>query len=47
MDIVAKGKAASTRLLPLLYSDEKVPPLQRKWEIWESYRLRHCADGGT
>ena len=30
-----------------VYPDVTVPRLVRKWEIWERYRLRHCADGGT
>src|SRR5205085_2575604 len=41
------GKTCGLRLLPLLYRDPSVPRLRRKWEIWERYRARHCADGGT
>lgn len=41
------GKTGGLRLLPLLYRDPNVPRLGRKWKIWESYRIRHCADGGT
>ena len=44
---LAYGKAASTRLLALLYRDERLPRLRRKWGIWEGYRSRNCADGGT
>ena len=41
------GKAASIRLLPLLYQNTAVPRLERKWKIWDDYRRRHCAEGGT
>ncbi|HSW95464.1 MAG TPA: hypothetical protein VLI88_04820 [Patescibacteria group bacterium] len=41
------GKAASTRPLELMYRDDSVPRLQRKWKVWENYRVRHSADGGT
>jgi hypothetical protein len=41
------GKAASLRLLPLMYRDDAVPRLERKWKIWQSYRARNGADGGT
>ncbi|HEY8757833.1 MAG TPA: hypothetical protein VIN74_05005 [Candidatus Limnocylindria bacterium] len=41
------GKAASTKLLELMYRNDSVPRLERKWSIWESYRLRNGADGGT
>ena len=41
------GKTNGLRLLPLLYRDDSVPRLRRKWEIWERYRVRNCADGGT
>ena len=41
------GKTAGLRLLPLLYRDASVPRLDRKWRIWDSYRSRHGAEGGT
>ena len=41
------GKMGGLRLLPLLYRDVSVPRLERKWAIWERYRVRNCADGGT
>lgn len=40
------GKTCGLRLLPLLYRDVSVSRLSRKWEIWDRYRTRHCADGG-
>jgi hypothetical protein len=41
------GKYASIELLKQLYPDQTVPRLIRKWERWERYRSRNCADGGT
>lgn len=41
------GKYASIRVLTLLYRDRTVPRLERKWKIWDDYRRRHCAEGGT
>lgn len=41
------GKYASITLFELLYPDDKVPRLLRKWKIWDDYRMRHGADGGT
>lgn len=41
------GKLAGLRLLPLLYRDQTVPRLTRKWQIWDAYVRRHGADGGT
>ena len=41
------GRRATLRLLPLIYRDESVPRLERKWKIWERYRVRNGADGGT
>ena len=41
------GKYASIKLFGLLYPDDRVPRLLRKWETWERYRSRHCAEGGT
>jgi hypothetical protein len=46
-NVLRYGKDASIELFKLLYPDETVPRLIRKWEIWERYRLRNCADGGT
>jgi hypothetical protein len=46
-NVLRYGKYASIKLFTLLYPDGSVPRLIRKWEIWERYRLRNCADGGT
>ncbi len=43
---LAYAKHASLALLSWLYADPAAPRLLRKWQIWESYRLRHCAEGG-
>lgn len=34
------GKRDSIRLLDRIYADPHAPRLRRKWQIWESYRLR-------
>lgn len=41
------GKHASLRLLPQLYRNASVPRLERKWRVWDDFRRRHCAEGGT
>jgi hypothetical protein len=41
------GKHASIQLFELLYSENDVPCLLRKRRIWDAYRVRHGADGGT
>jgi len=41
------GKAASVKLLGLLYADAAAPRLIRKWRTWDDYRRRLGADGGT
>ena len=46
-NVLRYGKYASIELFKLLYPDETAPRLLRKWEIWERYRLRNGADGGT
>ena len=46
-NVLRYGKYASIELFKRLYPDQGVPRLIRKWEIWERYRLRTCADGGT
>ena len=46
-NVLRYGKHASVELFKLLYPDSSVPRLVRKWEIWERYRLRNGADGGT
>ena len=38
------GKRASIRLLTAFYEDPSAPRLERKWAVWEDYRLRHLAD---
>lgn len=35
------GNHASRRLLAWFYADPSAPRLERKWQIWESYRRRH------
>lgn len=35
------GKRDGLRLLPLLYRDQNVPRLERKYRIWKSYLERH------
>lgn len=41
------AKRASIALLTKLYADPNTPRLGRKWEIWNSYRIRKlCAEGG-
>lgn len=47
MNSLRYGKRGCLRVLPLLYRDPTVPRLTRKWQIWDSYVRRHCADGGT
>ncbi|HAF09674.1 MAG TPA: hypothetical protein DCK98_06285 [Chloroflexi bacterium] len=44
LNVLRYGKYAS---IELFTQDVTVPRLVRRWEIWERYRLRHCADGGT
>jgi hypothetical protein len=46
-NVLRYGKHASIELFTRLYPDTTVPRLIRKWEIWERYRIRHSADGGT
>ena len=46
-NVLRYGKYASIALFKLLYPNEAVPRLIRKWETWERYRLRNSADGGT
>ncbi len=52
------GNQTSVALLRAMYPDADVPKLERKWKIWQNYRMRHrldeergsyrvCADGGT
>jgi hypothetical protein len=45
-NVLRYGKYASIELFKGLYPDGSVPRLVRKWEIWERYRLRNCAEGG-
>ena len=40
------GKAASVKLLTLLYEDPGAPRLMRKWRTWNEYVRRHGAEGG-
>ena len=40
------GKAASVKLLGLLYADASAPRLIRKWQTWDDYVGRHGAEGG-
>lgn len=35
------GNRASRRLLTALYGDPAAPRLERKWQIWAVYRIRH------
>lgn len=35
------GNHASQRLLTALYDDPAAPRLERKWQIWAAYRIRH------
>lgn len=37
------GKWKSIRLLSTLYPSAEVPKLERKWQIWEDYRVRNAA----
>jgi hypothetical protein len=46
-NVLRYGKYASIELFTLLYPDQSVPRLIRKWETWERYRIRNSADGGT
>lgn len=41
------GKHASIALLERLYADPAAPRLVRKWKIWDEYKRRNCAEGGT
>lgn len=45
-NVLRYGKYASIDLFTLLYPDETVARLMRKWAIWDSYRRRHGAEGG-
>lgn len=45
--VLRYGKYASIALFKLLYPNESVPRLTRKWRSWERYRSRSGADGGT
>lgn len=45
-NVLRYGKYASIKLFTLLYPDPSVPRLIRKWEIWDNYRRRNCAEGG-
>ena len=38
------GKAASLKLLGLLYADADSPRLIRKWQTWHDYVRRHSAE---
>lgn len=46
-NVLRYGKYASIELFKLLYPDQGVPRLLRKWATWERYRVRNGADGGT